>query len=316
MAIISNNVEQAALLLNSEVIAIPTETVYGLAANALNPSLVAKIFEIKQRPSFDPLIVHVKDVHEAEKYISYFPHALRKLANKFWPGALTLLLPRNKLIPDIVTSGLDRVGVRVPSHPLTQQLLSKIAFPLAAPSANPFGYISPSCAAHVDAQLGKHISFILDGGPCDIGIESTIVGMENEQVVIYRLGGISPEQIQALGIVPLLKLSEGANPAAPGMLHQHYAPRKRLFFTANPLAVKALHQGLKMSFITFNKAYLDEFEDCFDLSNVGDYREAAANLFAAMRKADASSSDIIIALQLPEHHLGRAINDRLKRAAF
>ncbi|MFN4123438.1 MAG: L-threonylcarbamoyladenylate synthase [Flavobacteriales bacterium] len=316
MAKISNNIEEAAQRLKSEVIAIPTETVYGLAANALNPELVARIFEIKQRPSFDPLIVHIGKLDQLSELILEFPEPLQRLANQFWPGPLTLLLPKSSLIPDIVTSGLSQVGIRMPSHPLTLALLNQIDFPLAAPSANPFGYISPTKAEHVEAQLGTAIDFILDGGPCEVGIESTIVGMEDDKVFVYRLGGLSPEQIRSQVGDVHLRINQSSNPAAPGMLLQHYAPRKRLFFTDNPKEIAELHQGLQLTLITMKAKEAHMFSEIFELSPTGNIKEAASRLFDVMRKADDSGTDIIIAEAFEESGLGAAINDRLRRAAI
>ncbi len=190
MATIGNDILQAKkLLLEGELVAIPTETVYGLAANALNPEAVTQIFVVKERPSFDPLIVHVASIDQAQQFITAVPEKAIQLARHFWPGPLTLVLPKQSIIPDIVTSGLSTVGIRCPDHDLTRQLLSELPFPLAAPSANPFGYVSPTTAEHVNNQLGHKIKYILDGGPCRIGLESTIVGFENDQAVIYRSPG-------------------------------------------------------------------------------------------------------------------------------
>lgn len=186
---IGQDLDKALQLLESgELVAIPTETVYGLAANALNSRAVAKIFEAKNRPSFDPLIVHVASLQHAKKYTTGFPLQAEALARRFWPGPLTLLLPKTSDVPDIVTAGLDRVGLRCPAHPLTISLLAHASFPLAAPSANPFGYISPTTSQHVQDQLGNSVSYIIDGGPSRVGIESTIVGWEDNEPIIYRLG--------------------------------------------------------------------------------------------------------------------------------
>ena len=177
------------LLRRDEVVAIPTETVYGLAGNALYPKAIASIFEIKNRPRFDPLIVHASSVERLSQYANAFPEAARRLADQFMPGPLTLLLDKAAIIPDLVTAGSPRVALRVPNHPLTLSLLQQLDFPLAAPSANPFGYISPTTAQHVADQLGSQIPYILDGGPCQVGVESTIVGFEDGQAVVYRKGG-------------------------------------------------------------------------------------------------------------------------------
>src|SRR6478735_1162446 len=179
------------LLENGDLVAIPTETVYGLAGNALSATSVAKIFSTKNRPQFDPLIVHVPSLEKAKDYVSEVPDFAKALTEKFWPGPLTLLLKKKTVIPDLVTSGLDTVGIRCPDHSLTRDLLTSLDFPLAAPSANPFGYVSPTEPSHVNEQLGQKIKYILDGGVCPVGIESTIVGFENEGPVVYRLGGLS-----------------------------------------------------------------------------------------------------------------------------
>jgi L-threonylcarbamoyladenylate synthase len=198
MAQIETDIEKAKALLESgELVAIPTETVYGLAGNALNPDAVAKIFSVKNRPSFDPLIIHTDSLEKVRKFTLDIPAPLDRLAAHFWPGPLTLLLPKKPIVPDLVTSGLDTVAVRIPQHTLTLSLLEALDFPLAAPSANPFGYISPTTAAHVQDQLGDKIPYILDGGPSQVGLESTIVGLENGEVVVYRLGGLEVAAIES-----------------------------------------------------------------------------------------------------------------------
>jgi L-threonylcarbamoyladenylate synthase len=180
--------EAKSFLLDGNIVAIPTETVYGLAGNALDPAAVLQIFTAKERPAFDPLIVHISSIDKVELYAHSIPSQAYDLMHEFWPGPLTIVLPKNSIIPDIVTSGLDTVGLRIPNHPTTIKLLKQLDFPLAAPSANPFGYISPTSAQHVFDQLGGKIPYILDGGICDVGVESTIVGFENDKCLIYRLG--------------------------------------------------------------------------------------------------------------------------------
>ena len=230
MAEIGVDIEQAAAFLRlGKLVAIPTETVYGLAGNALDVKAVSSIFQTKNRPSFDPLILHVASLEQVSPFVSEFPEKLKRLAEAFWPGPLTVLLPRKASVPDLVTSGLDRVAVRVPNHPLTLALLAQLDFPLAAPSANPFGYISPTQAAHVAAQLGLQIPYILDGGACAVGLESTIVGMEGEQVVIYRLGGLELSEIESLVGQVTVQAPSTSTPSAPGQLASHYAPRKPIF---------------------------------------------------------------------------------------
>ncbi|MCS6796546.1 MAG: L-threonylcarbamoyladenylate synthase, partial [Raineya sp.] len=194
---ISTDIDLAEKLLrNNQLVAIPTETVYGLAGNAFSEEAVAQIFAVKNRPTFDPLIVHSDSLEKIKNFVSDFPEKAMILAQKFWAGSLTLLLPKKSIIPDLVTAGLPTVAVRIPKHPLTLQLLQRLDFPLAAPSANPFGYISPTTAHHVAEQLGEKIPLILDGGICSVGVESTIVGFEGDKAIIYRLGGISVESIQ------------------------------------------------------------------------------------------------------------------------
>ncbi len=296
-------------------IGIPTETVYGLAANALSPAAVARIFEVKNRPTFDPLIVHVPDAAAAQNYALHWPETARRLADAFWPGPLTLLLEKRDIVPDLVTSGLPRVGLRVPSHPLTLQLLQTLPFPLAAPSANPFGYISPTTAQHVFDQLQSLIPYILDGGPCRVGVESTIIGFEDGKTVVYRLGGLSMEQLEQAAGPLTLQLHQSSNPAAPGMLTTHYAPRKPLYL--GPIdELKERFPQLCAGLLTLCPLPQKSADIlCISLSSEGDLNEAAQHLFAAMRLLDQSDVDAIFAEPMPETGLGRAINDRLKRAA-
>jgi len=230
---------------------------------------------------------------------------------------LTVLLPRNASVPDLVTSGLDRVAVRVPNHPLTLALLAQLDFPLAAPSANPFGYISPTQAAHVAAQLGPQIPYILDGGVCAVGLESTIVGMEGEQVVIYRLGGLELSKIESLVGPVTVQAHSTSNPSAPGQLASHYAPRKPfLVGDLNELVPKCIQEGKAFGVLSFS-THLSALpsDKQFVLSPSQDLQEAAQRLFMGMRLLDESDADLILAEFVPEIGLGRAINDRLKRAA-
>lgn len=294
-----------------EVVGIPTETVYGLAANALNEDAVLKIFSVKNRPHFDPLIIHVFSAKEIEKYVEEIPEKAAIIIKRFMPGPVTLLLRKKKIVPDLVTSGLDTVAIRIPHHPLALSLLRSLDFPLAAPSANPFGYISPTTALHVYEQLQGKIPFILDGGPANVGLESTIIGFEGEQPVLYRPGGLPLEEIEkAIGKVKVND-EENAQPLSPGMLKSHYAPRKRLVFESTESSLTG-----KAGVIAFNK-YVEGIDEANQilLSPKGDIREAAKNLFSAMRQLDASDVEIILAVKFPESGIGRAINDRLKRAS-
>lgn len=313
MAEIGKDIKKAKQLLESEeLVAIPTETVYGLAGNALNPKSVLKIFKVKERPEFDPLIIHVPSLFAAEKYVDHLPDIAVKLAQKFWPGPLTILLKKKHIIPDLVTSGLDTVGLRCPDHTLTRELLEALDFPLAAPSANPFGYVSPTTPQHVQDQLGEKIQYILDGGPARVGIESTIIGFENKTPVVYRMGGLSIETLEReLGEIKV-QLHSSSNPKAPGQLKSHYAPSKRLI-VGNIEELLQKYPAHCSSILSFQKDYHSPHQ--IILSRSGSLDEAAQNLFASLRSLDKIPADIILAELLPEEGLGRAINDRLRRAS-
>lgn len=313
MAEIGKDINKAKQLLASgELVAIPTETVYGLAANALNTDAVTRIFEAKNRPVFDPLIVHVSSLKGAGLFVRNVPDIAHELADTFWPGPLTLLLEKTSLIPDLVTSGLSHVGIRSPRHPLTRALLKELDFPLAAPSANPFGYISPTTAGHVQDQLGGKLAYILDGGACEIGIESTIVGFRNGKAVVYRRGGLQIEDIAEITGEVSLDINASSNPKAPGQLASHYAPRKKLV-TGELDALLAAHLHQKVGVLSFQKKYDVPFQ--ITLSPDGDLAEAARKFFSALRTLDHASVDIILAEYVPDVGLGRAINDRLRRAS-
>lgn len=300
------------LLEDGQLVAIPTETVYGLAANALDAEAVTRIFIAKNRPTFDPLIVHVADRLQAGAHTGAMPAAAAKLAEAFWPGPLTLVLPRSRHIPELVTSGLDTVGIRCPNHPLTLELLRSLAFPLAAPSANPFGYVSPTRPEHVNAQLGDRVRYILDGGPCQVGIESTIVGFEGDDAVIYRRGGLSQEAIEQIVGPVKTHLHSSSNPLTPGQLESHYAPHKPVKLGhIDDLLARA--NSDRVAILSFSKDYKRPHQ--FVLSPSGSLEEAAQNLFFAMRQLDNSPVDYILAEEVPNEGLGMAINDRLRRAS-
>ena len=316
MAEIGRDIILAKQLLEAgQLVGIPTETVYGLAGNAFSEKAVAEIFSVKDRPNFDPLIVHTYNFEKITDWASNIPIAAFRLAEKFMPGPITLLLNKKSIIPDLVTAGMDSVAVRVPNHPLTLELLKQLAFPLAAPSANPFGYISPTTAGHVNDQLGTKIPYILDGGGAKIGIESTIVGFENEDVIVYRLGGLSIEELEeVVGKIKIVKHSS-SNPQAPGMLKSHYAPSKKLSIqNLNGLLEK--YPANEIGVLAFNK-----FVESLPLNNQiilspnANFSEAASNLFSSLRQLEKFNIKIIYAELLPEIGLGRAINDRLRRAA-
>ncbi len=302
-----------ALLERGLLVAIPTETVYGLAANALDSEAVIHIFEVKDRPRFDPLIVHGADRDRLADYVQDFPDWAVTLADKFWPGPLTIVLPKRDIIPDIVTSGLGTVAIRVPLNPLTHELLAQLEFPLAAPSANPFGYVSPTTPQHVMDQLGGKISYILDGGECAVGIESTIVAERDGAIHILRLGAAPVEEIESV-IGPVI-LSTGPNDAghSPGNLKNHYATRTPLVL--GPIDLRN-YDSQTTGILSFHKRYAEiPIEHQIVLSTSGDLRKASKYLFAAMRHLDSLGLGVILAEEFPETGLGRAINDRLRRAA-
>jgi L-threonylcarbamoyladenylate synthase len=312
-----NNLLQKAkeILIKGEVVAIPTETVYGLAANAFDEKAIQKIFAIKNRPLYNPLIVHIKSIAYLEEVANDIPPLARKLAETFWPGPLTLVLPKRDNIPDIVTSGKGTVGVRVPSHPLTQELLNQLDFPLAAPSANPFGYISPTTAEHVKKQLGDKIQLILDGGNCEKGIESTIVGFQNNKPILYRVGAISKETIEGyIGTIEV-KNKAAASPDAPGMLSKHYSPKTKFEVSNNIEESIRINSNKNVGFLLFSKPNCElSNQQYIQLTENQNIEEAATNLYAAMHKMDDKKFDLIIAEKFPDIGIGVSLNDRLQRA--
>lgn len=283
-----------------------------------------KIFSTKERPSFDPLIVHIDSADRVLDYASEFPPLARKLASSLWPGPLTLLLPKRDIIPDEVTSGLPRVALRVPNHPLALDLLRGLSFPLAAPSANPFGYISPTSAQHVVDQLDGKLPYVLDGGSCCVGVESTIVGFEEPgSVVVYRLGGVSVEQLQQLcggDAAVRVEAVHSSNPAAPGMLKSHYAPSKPLRLIARGAPLPEVPAGTRVGLISVAErapgGWAVQRVLCpSGAAGAAAGAEAAQQLFAALRAMDGAEVDQIFAEECEPLGLGRAVNDRLKRAA-
>lgn len=299
------------------LVAFPTETVYGLGANALDSKAVAKVFELKGRPSFDPLIVHVSEPEQIASLVETVPDPIQRLIDRFWPGPLSVVLPRKPHIPDLVTSGLPSVAIRCPGHPDARELIRRAGVPIAAPSANRFGCISPTTAQHVFEQFGDRLPMLLDSGPCEVGVESTVIGFDGEAVVLYRPGGISLEDLQKE--VGRLKRAgtEDQTPASPGQLSQHYAPATPLVISAeNPAKPPGVRLGLiSLSPNTENEA-TDTYQAVEFLSQQGCLQEAASNLFAAMRRLDAANLDQIIARPIPQVGLGLAIMDRLSRASI
>ena len=298
----------AALLRAGELVAFPTETVYGLGADAANGAAVAAIFAAKQRPAFNPLISHLHETSSVEAF-AVWNEAARALAQAFWPGALTLVLPRTMdcAIAQIASAGLDTVALRVPSHPDAHALLAAAARPIAAPSANLSGRVSPTTAAHVADELGDRVAMILDGGPCAVGVESTVVGFHQGRSVLLRPGGVSMEQLEA--VVGELSLPhDTATPSSPGQLASHYAPIK-------PLRLNVGRVAAGESLLGFGPDCAGPHDQSLNLSRTGDLVEAAANLFAMLRQLDQAPGQSIAVAPVPEHGLGRAINDRLRRAA-
>lgn len=314
MARIGKDIDFAKNLLNEgAVVGIPTETVYGLAGNALNEDVILRIYAAKNRPKFDPLIAHTDSIQKVESLVDEFPEKARYLADAFWPGPLTLLLPKKDTIPALLTSDLPRVGFRIPNHPLTLNLLSQLDFPVAAPSANPFGFVSPTKASHVADQLDDKIEYILNGGQCRVGIESTIVGFEGEEVAIHRLGGLEMEAIEkAVGKVHL-KLNKSSNPDAPGMLKSHYSPGVPVIIGSISEELKKV-KGKKIGAISFGEVFHD-VAVMHVLSPTRDIQQAAKRLFGALRELKQADVDIILTEKFPDEGIGRAINDRLERAS-
>lgn len=316
--VIGNDIKKAGEhLINGDVVAIPTETVYGLAGNALNEDAILKIFEAKNRPSFNPLIVHVANWQQAQEYVVQVPAKAKMLASAFTPGPITFLLQKTNAIPDLVTAGSDKVAIRIPDHPVTLELLRSIDFPLAAPSANPFGYISPTTAQHVLEGLDEKIPYILEGGAAAVGLESTIIGFDdNDNVLLYRTGGISAEQIEDLlnEKVIFAKLSSEEHPDTAGQLKSHYAPHTPLY-VGDIDELKKQFEGKRIATISFTKQFegIDEAKQ-FILSGDGSIDEAAKNLFMVLRLTDKLKVDVILAERFPGEGIGRAINDRLGKA--
>ena len=317
MSIISKDIQKAVQLLTEEqLVAIPTETVYGLAGNIFSEKAIKSIFSTKQRPFFNPLIVHISSVKSLNGLVTHVPDKAKLLAAAFWPGSMTLVLKKSNTIPDIITAGKDTVAVRVPNHPVTLELLKKLPFPLAAPSANPFGSISPTKPAHVENYFRNSIKMVLDGGSCTNGIESTIIGFENEEPVIYRLGALPLEEIEAVVGKISIKNKKEEKPDAPGMLARHYAPKTSTFLVDDVAAEIKKNTGKKMGVLVFKSSLNNENITEIILSKNGSLQEAASRLYSAMHDLDSKNLDLIIAERFSEFGLGKSINDRLQRATF
>jgi L-threonylcarbamoyladenylate synthase len=305
----------AGKLRRGQIVAFPTETVYGLGANALDPKAVARIFDIKRRPAFDPLIVHIDRLSWVERIALDVPPAATTLMQAFWPGPLTVVLPKAPIIPDLVTAGLPTVALRMPAHEAALSLIRTAGVPVCAPSANPFGYVSPTRAEHVIEQLGEAVECVVDGGPCAVGIESTIVDLSATAPRILRVGAISAEDLSsALGQELAEQAAAGPSPTAPGMLPRHYSPhvRVRLFDGEIPLPPAASCALV----LQRPRAVPAGYAVVETLSQTGDLAEVAQNLFASLRRLDKEAVDLVVAEIAPERGIGRAINDRLRRASF
>lgn len=309
------NILKASELINKgELVAFPTETVYGLGADALNPLAVAKIFEVKKRPSFNPLIVHIAEKEKLFEICNSKSSLIEKLISKFWPGPLTLVLPKQKNIPDIVTAGNDTVAIRMPNHQVALQLISAARTPIAAPSANVFGRLSPTNANHVKKQLGNKVKMILDGGSCSVGVESTILQITENEIFILRHGGITIEKIKKVISKPIKEKIHLENPLSPGQLKSHYSPTTPLYFLDNKLLEK--YSEKKVGVIFFSEIKFDfDFKVIKILSHNRDMKEASANLFKHLYDLENENIDIIFVEPIEEKGLGKAIMDRLKRAA-
>jgi len=314
---ISKNIQLAVDLLNNEeIIGFPTETVYGLAGNIFSEKAVNSIFDVKQRPKTNPLIVHIAKIEHLDKIANEIPENAIKLANTFWPGPMTLLLKKNDSIPDYITAGKDSVAVRIPNHTMALEILHAIDFPLAAPSANPFGMISPTTAKHVADFFPNKIKAVFDGGDCENGIESTIVGFDNENVIVYRLGAISIENIEKIVGTTTQFTNENHSPVAPGMMKKHYAPNTNFILTDKISIEIEKNNHLRIGILTFDKNY-DSSAILHKeiLSKSSNFSEASKKLYAAMHRLDQLDLDLIIAERFPDYDLGKSINDRLTRAS-
>ncbi len=309
---IGTDIDFAASLLNKgELVVIPTETVYGLAANAFDPKAVEKIYALKKRPKTNPLILHISSMEEAHKYVNDIPEVAQRLMNHFWPGPLTVLLEKSAIVPDNITAGSKKVALRVPRKEITLELLRKIDFPLVAPSANPFTYISPTRPEHLLYCYGANTPYILDGGSCEEGIESTIVGFENNEVVVYRVGAITVEEIEKIsGFSTRLFIKNEDTEVTPGMHHKHYSPRTNVLLASIEEIKKMENEN--RGWITFSEHI--ERPNSFFLGESG-LKLAASQLYATLYKMDEMNLTQIVIERIPETELGRSIMDRLKRSA-
>lgn len=307
--------EAARLLKEGEVVAIPTETVYGLAGNAFEPKALAKIFAAKERPTFDPLIVHIADIAQLTDIAKDIPDSAYRLAEAYWPGPMTIILPKKDCIPDLCTSALPSVAVRFPSHPIAQAIIKESGLPLAAPSANLFKHVSPTTAEHVAAQLADRIAGIVDGGPCSVGVESSIISLAGEKPTVLRPGAITPEMFaKVLGDVAIKESTSkpGQPMLAPGQCDTHYRPQVPLYYGEVPAGYTLPEHTVRIAF--GNQA--GAIPATVNLSATGDMVEATSKLYAFMHDLDKSEYDLILVDPIPNTGVGMALNDRLKRASI
>lgn len=308
------NIEKAAeAILAGGLVSFPTETVYGLGGNSLDPQAVAKIFEAKARPSFDPLITHIAELETLDKIAAVKNSRTFDIIEKFWPGSLTLIVPKKDIIPGIVTSGLETMAVRMPDHPTALELIKKSSGAVAAPSANPFGYLSPTTAEHVDELLGDKIEMVLDGGTCRVGVESTVLDLTGDRPIVLRPGGIALEKLREdIPDVDIFNRTT-TSPTAPGQLKMHYSPVKPLHIVDSVSMVKDRERAGALVFK--NGPSTEGFTAVEILSASGDPVEAAANLFVALHELDKKNIEVIYAERIPEEGLGRAVMDRIYKAS-
>jgi L-threonylcarbamoyladenylate synthase len=307
--------EAAEIIRRGGLVAFPTETVYGLGADARNPIAVARIFEVKRRPAFDPIIVHIGDPGSALLYGDCATPLAQALIRTFWPGPLTLVVPKTDVVPPVVTAGLDTVAIRMPSNPVALNLIRACGRAIAAPSANPFGYVSPTEAGHVADHL-EGVDLILDGGRCPVGVESTILSLTGRQPCVLRSGGIPPEELEQVTGPLVWSTDSASRPDSPGQLVRHYATRTPLRIAGGSMTPAEPPAGERVGLLSFlPPADGERYAAVEVLSLSGNLREAAANLFAALRRLDALGLDSLEARRVPETGLGIAIMDRLRRCA-
>ena len=307
------NIDYAAKVLNDDgIVVIPTETVYGLAGNALKKKSVNKIYSIKKRPKHDPLICHTDSLDKIKKYVKNIPEETYALADKFWPGPMTIIFEKKNIIPDLTTSNLKTVAFRIPDKTITLKLLKNLNYPLAAPSANIFGYISPTKTEHIHKNFNKGIDYLLEGGNCKLGLESTIIGFKDNKIIVYRLGSLVLNDLKKIGKIEILNKNDNY----PGSLKNHYSPRKKLYL-GNIKNLCEIHKDKKIGILCYNKKYKEiKYENQIILSDNSSLEEASKNLYSALYKLDNMKNiDIIISSLLPNNLIGRTINDRLTKSA-